>query len=77
MIGDLSGGIESRREELVFPDPSRCYPKNADDRATLLTGKMPIRGFNAKVCRVFFQFLLSIQRKEQLSSVFLLHLFVG
>lgn len=48
MIGDLSEGIEARREELVLPDPCRCYPKNANDRKTLESGSMPMRGFHAK-----------------------------
>lgn len=52
MIGDLSEGLEARRDDLVSPDPTRCYPKNAEDRAMLQSGSMPVRGFHAKVSAV-------------------------
>lgn len=49
MIGDLCEGLEARREDLVCPDPSRCYPKTADDRAALESGSVVVKGFRAKV----------------------------
>lgn len=49
MMGDLSEGLEARREDLVCPDPSRCYPKTAEDRAALQSGSVVVKGYRAKV----------------------------
>eukprot|EP00903_Cladosiphon_okamuranus_P015217 g14064.t2 len=49
MIGDLSEGLEARREDLVCPDPSRCYPKTAEDRAALQSGSVVVKGYRAKL----------------------------
>lgn len=51
MMGDLSEGLEARREELACPDPSRCYPKTAEDRAALQSGSVIVKGYRAKVRR--------------------------
>lgn len=49
VMGDLSEGLEARREDLVCPDPSRCFPKTAEDRAALQSGSVVVKGFRAKV----------------------------
>lgn len=49
MMGDLSEGLEARRDDLVCPDPSRCYPKTAEDRAALQSGSVVVKGYRAKV----------------------------
>lgn len=49
MMGDLSEGLEARREDLVCPDPSRCYPKTAEDRTALQSGSVVVKGYRAKV----------------------------
>lgn len=49
MMGDLSEGLEARRDDLVCPDPSRCFPKTAEDRAALQSGSVVVKGFRAKV----------------------------
>ena len=49
MMGDLSEGLEARREDLVCPDPSRCYPKTPEDRAALQSGSVIVKGYRAKV----------------------------
>lgn len=53
MMGELDEGLELRRDELVCPDPSRCYPKKPDDRAALQSGSVVVKGFRAKVSRRF------------------------
>lgn len=49
MMGDLSEGLEARREDLVCPDPCRCYPKTAEDLAALQSGSVVVKGYRAKV----------------------------
>lgn len=52
MVGELSVGIEARRDDLVCPDPSRCYPRNAEDRAALESGNVTCRGYRATVRQI-------------------------
>ncbi|CAN0217734.1 unnamed protein product [Ectocarpus sp. 4 AP-2014] len=49
MIGDLSEGLEARRDDLICPDPSRCHPRTPEDRAALQSGSVVVKGFRAKV----------------------------
>lgn len=49
-IGDLSEGLEARRQDLLCPDPSRRYPRSEEDRRELRSGAVVIRDFKAKVC---------------------------
>lgn len=49
MIGDLSEGLEARRDDLICPDPSRCHPRTPEDRMALQSGSVVVKGFRAKV----------------------------
>ncbi|CAM9689476.1 unnamed protein product, partial [Hapterophycus canaliculatus] len=49
MMGDLSEGMEARREDLICPEPSRCHPKTAEARAALQSGSVVVKGFRAKL----------------------------
>ncbi|CAM9538956.1 unnamed protein product [Ascophyllum nodosum] len=49
MIGELCSGLESRRKELLCPDPLRCYPKTAEDRSALQSGNVVIKGLRTNL----------------------------
>lgn len=38
MVAKLTRGLEAKQEELLSPDPCRCYPRSAEDRAALQAG---------------------------------------
>ncbi|CAM9536402.1 unnamed protein product [Pylaiella littoralis] len=74
MMGDLSEGLEARREDLVCPEPSRCYPKTAEDRAALQSGSVVVKGFRAKLPPQAVSELVALSDELNINEVFCVEL---